>query len=312
MWLKEEIKMKKIILLLLITPTFVFGAFPTIDVRNVNGDYRDEKGIAYAEKASYALPQIKISHSQIEFNFNKFEKSLIISDSSTTVELEFDFSFLNIFKAFSFTAVNIDSTDKIFNIQSEQLDLYIEPKKYHMSNISFFTDVEAIPTQDGQDISVIDGLILNAGLKIEKIEFEHFDEVVFDDLRVENPISHLEVKKIQNEKNYKLKLPMIIRKTNFTVKEGVFNGRAKVDSYINLWLRLGGKISTNKENTVIEVFLIKAKLGIFSIRKTVLKMVKRLNLEGVTVDGNKIRVDLATVSSVSAKALNKAGILSKK
>jgi hypothetical protein len=305
MWIKKEAKMKIFVFLTLLLPSITFSAFPIIDVKNVNGDYLDGKGIAFAEKASYSLPQIQISHSQIEFNFNKLEQNLVISDPNTTVELEFDFSFLNIFKAFSFTGVVIDSTDKVFNIQSEKLDLYIEPKKYNMTNLSFFTDVQGIPTQDGQDISVIDGLILNAGMKIDKIEFENFDEIVFDDLSKENL-------NLQTIRKKKIKVPMIIRNTNFTVKEGIFNGKAKVDSYINLWLRLGGKISTNKDNSVIEVLLVKAKLGIFSIRKTIMKMVKRLNLEGVSVEGNRIIVDLLTANSVSVKALSKAGILNKK
>lgn len=272
----------------------VFAAFPIIDVQNISGDYLDGKGTAYAEKAYYVLPKVKIAHKDIAIEFNKKEKNLIINDPSTTVELEFDFSFLNVFKAFTFTQLDIKSDDKLFKIDSNFLDLYIAPKKYHMKNFYVETDVRNIPTQDDEDITIVDGLVLNAGMTIEKIEFDSFDDDVFGDIRIENPEYIEEIIQLE-KKSKKIAVPMIVRFVEYSIKEGVFVGKAKIDSYINLWLRLNGKVKTNKENTLLDIHLTRAKLGFFSIKGTLLNMVKRLKLDGVTVKGSHIMVDLSTV-----------------
>jgi len=270
------------------------ASFPIIDVQNVSGDYLDGKGAAYAEKAFYALPKVKIAHKDITIEFNKKEKTLIINDPSTTVELEFDFSFLNVFKAFSFNNLDIKSDAKHFKIDSEELELFIAPKKYHMENFYVETDVRNIPTQDDEDITIIDGLVLNASMTINKIEFGSFDDVIFDDIRIENPGLLDEINLIQ-AKSKKIAVPMIVRFVNYNIKEGKFSGKAKIDSYINLWLKLNGNVTTNKENTLLDIHLTRAKLGFFSIRGTILNMVKNLKLDGVVVKGNHIIVDLSTV-----------------
>lgn len=281
---------------LLITCQTAMAAFPIVDVQNISGDYLDGKGVAYAQKATYKLPKVKISHEHIDLKFSKVDKRLVISDPSTTVELEFDFSFLNVFKAFSFNNLDINSTDKLFTIYSESLDLYIDPKKYHLEEFKVETDIRNIPTQDDEDITILDGLILNAGLETKKLTFDQFDDVIFDDLRSENPDQVAKINDFEM-KSQALEVPMIVRGIKLDVENGIFNGKALIDSYINLWLRIGGNITSNKTNTKIDIRLTKAKLGVFSIRGTLLGMVKRLNLDGVTVNGNIIHVDLKTVSS---------------
>jgi len=89
-----------------------------------------------------------------------------------------------------------------------------------------------------------------------------------------------------------MKIPLIVRHLKFSMDDGSFTGKAKLDSYINLWLRLKGSIKVNKEKTLLTINLATAKLGIFSFRKTLLRQVKKLNLDTVTVVGNNILVDI--------------------
>lgn len=288
--------MKKLLLISLVFSLNAMASFPIIDVKNIGGEYVDEKGNAYAMKAAYELPNVKISHRDIHITFNKKRKNLIISDPSTTVELDFDFSFLNIFKSFSFENLDISSDAKIFNIFSEELDINIDPKKYMIKDFYVETDVRNIPTQDDEDITIVDGLVLNAALKVSKLEFKDDNTSnFFDSLRSENKGKHKEINEIEARGKKGIKIPMIVRNMSYSVKEGLFTGKAKIDSYINLWLRIGGKMTTNKDNTKLEIHLHKAKLGIFSIRSTLLKQVKKLELEGVTVKGRTIHVDLSSV-----------------
>ncbi len=286
--------MKKIIFIALsfYFTSAAYALFPIIDIKNINGDYLDETGKAHAEKAYYELPSVKIRHSDIKIKVDKKEKNLVISDPNTSVELDFDFSFLNVFKAFSFDNMQIKSDKKIFSVTSSDLDLYISPTKYELSEAYIETDVTNLDIGNGDDIDIADGLLLNGLLKIKSIHFSDFDDVVFEDLLNENPDMADSVATLLKKRGQSL-IPMVIRFVNFQIKKGTFSGVSKIDSYINLWLRTRGTVKADREKEIYEVHLQKAKLGIFSIRGTIMKMIKKLNLDGVTVKGHKVYIDLS-------------------
>ena len=74
--------MKILTLALLLTSVSSWGAFPLINFENLNGDYANGKGIAYAESGKYSIPPVvKISHKEIEVNFNKQQKNLAAAAS---------------------------------------------------------------------------------------------------------------------------------------------------------------------------------------------------------------------------------------
>ncbi len=285
--------MKKFLFSLFFVQT-AFASFPIIDVHNITGEYLDAKGKAYAVKAYYEIEKVKIAHSEITIDVNKKQKNLVINDPNTSVQLDFDFSFLNVFKAFEFRGVDIKSDKKLFTVRAPELDFFISPKHYDLSNFFFETDVRNIPVGDDEDVTVVDGIILNARLFTAKMQFKNFDEQVFDEIRIENPGLNEKVSEML-KKAQSATIPMIIRHIKFSVKEGKFFGRAKLDSYINLWLRLWGNITTDKENTFLDIHLSKAKLGYFSIKSSLLGMVKRLNLDKVTVKGDHIIVNLTSI-----------------
>ena len=288
--------MKKIAWLFCLFPALTFANFPIIDVEELNGTYLDEKGSAHAVKASYVLPKVEIKHQDIDVIFDKMEKQLRISDPATSVILDFDFSFLNIFKSFDFSGVDIKSTDKIFALQSDLVNLFINEASYDLEDFYIETDVRNIPTQDDEDITVIDGLILNALLRIKNLRLSDVPpKEFFQEMRGENPelIAEINELELKNKKN--LKVPLIVRNASYVVKEGAFSGKALMDSWINLWLRFSGEMNTNKENSEITIRIDRAKLGIFSIRGMLLRRVRNLNLEGLSINGNTITVNLETV-----------------
>lgn len=271
-----------------------FSNFPFIKIENMSGDYANEQGRAHAGNAKYDISKVKISHQDIFLNFNKKQKNLIIKDDTTSVELDFDFSFLNIFKAFSFSSFQIDSKTNLFSAGGENLELNITPKKYYLSNYYLETDIRELNIPNNENTTIIDGLILNAGLSIAKIEFSNFHGDVFDEMKIENPSYKDKIDKIKKS-GEKLEFPMIIRDVDYFVHRGKFSGKAKIDSYINLWFKIFGEISSNKKNTLIKIKIYNAKLGFFYVKRTILAMVQSMNLEGVTVDGDTILVDLDNV-----------------
>lgn len=284
---------------LLLLPSLVMASFPVVDIKELNGKFFDGRGEAYAQSASYQLPQIKVNHSEINFLFDKLANKLTINDPSTTVELKLQLSLANTFKSFIFDGVTIESTTDDFHLNTQSIDLFIDQKKYLVSDFNFFTNVSANVSKDNANFSLIDGLIFKSGLQLKKLKFGSVDSNTIEDFTLENNI-------LKESLALPLALPpMIIRKMRISVNEGIFSGVGTVDSYINLALRLGGKISTNKDKTHIEILLVRAKLGYFSVRSTLMGMLKRLNLDGVKVEGNKIIVALIDESSSSLKISNK-------
>jgi hypothetical protein len=268
----------------------VLGAFPEVNVDGLSGEYISGHGSAHAFKANYVLPNLRISHEDIHFEVSKGQKKLKISDPSTTVEVNFDSNLLNIFKAFNFSEVKIKSDKKLFWIQSNNFNFFINDTDYELNEFYLETDVRNIPLQDDEDVTVVDGLVLNAILKIANLRFRGIDHQAFkEDLRREAGYTGEELEKIIGiDKG----IPFRIKNLNFVVKDGCFSGRAMFDSWINLWFRVSGTVKTDKENTVLSFHLSRAKLGIFPIKKTLLRRIRALNLDGMQIKGDQIDISL--------------------
>lgn len=281
----------KSIIFFVVFSVYSYADFPIFSAKEINGKFINDKGFASASSISYKLPKISIKHSEIDLNFDRVEKSLLITDEATSAKLDFDFSFLNVFKAFRFGDISINSIPNRFESSIDLLNLFINNQTYKMSGISLFSDIGV--TQFNGKISLIDGILLKSILEIEKVKFAKFNPDIFnlfieENLSVQNNFFQDLIKCIKDKKLPK----MIIRHTKFEVNEGKFTGVAIVDSYMNLMLRMNGTINSNEDNSEIIIKLNKAKLGLFSIRSTIIKRIDRLGLNGVSVNGNTIRVVL--------------------
>jgi hypothetical protein len=280
--------MRKILVVLMMLSSTTFAAFPILDFQNINGDFHDNRGNAYAEKAKYDLQNVKISHKQIEVKFNKIQKNLVLKDANTTVELGFDFSFLNIFKAFTFSGVDVTSTARRFDLFLESLNLYIDKSVYSVEDIDLRADVTNLVNSDA-DIDIIDGFMLNGDLNIGVMRFGDINsDLWLSSLMEENPS---EKDFIQKNLNVLKKIPLIVRNLRMVVRKETFSGSCKLDSWINFNLYLGGTMKHfAKENKVV-INLLKAKLGYLSMRKVILKALGLLKLQGVSINGSEITID---------------------
>lgn len=282
--------MKILTLVLLITSMNSWGAFPLINFENLNGDYANGKGVAYAESGKYSIPPVvKISHKEIDVDFNKQQKNLVIRDANTAVELGFDFSFLNVFRAVNFSGVNIKSDQKKFSVFLETLNIYVDPNEYNVREIDVVTDVSKI-SDIGDDIDILDGFMVNGDLNISSLSFGTIDkEAMVSDLVFENPKREEQINRLFS----KLKvIPVVARNLRMVVRKRTFSGSVKLDSWINLNAYLGGTMDHDKKNNKLIINLLKAKLGYFSIRRWALNSIRKLKLENITVAGTKIIIDL--------------------
>ncbi len=243
--------------------------FPFIDAEGISGKYHNLKGVAFGEKVQYEVSRVNITHQDIDIDFNKVDKNLVLADDKTSVKLNLDFSFLNVFESLSFKNVGIKSDKKVFSLSTEDLILNIDPTSFELSDIHFITDISASTIAE-EEMTILHGLILHSSLKAKTLDFGEISETK--------------------------KIPLIVRFLDLFIEKGRFKGVAKVDSYINVWLKLFGEISTNKEETMLDIKLDSAHLGIIPIKGKILSSIRALNIKAITVKDDHIIVDLRSLT----------------
>jgi hypothetical protein len=289
--------MKFLIVSMLITSN-ALAAFPLAKFENLYGEFVNENGKAYAESAKYDLNKVKISHKEIEVKFNKKAKHLVIKDNNTTVELKFDFSFMNVFRFLSFEGVNMQSSLKNFVLNLDKLNLFIQPNDYVLDDMRVSTDLTQVNGPVSDDTTVLDGIVLNGEISIKSLSFGKIDDSFFmKSLIDENPEKSSEILDTFKPKA----IPVTARNFVFNVKKGKFNGKVLLDSWINANLYIGGEIKNLAKENKLQINLQRAKLGYFSIKRLVLKNIKKLALDSVVVNGQVITVNLGKVLASSTK-----------
>ncbi|MCO4753404.1 MAG: hypothetical protein KC478_02925 [Bacteriovoracaceae bacterium] len=269
-----------------------WASFPLVKVDKITGHYSDKKGKAFAQHASYDLDVVKIDHRNIEVEFNYLEENLVLNDLNTTVQINFDFSFLNVFRTLEFSGVDIKSTHKKFYSNLDELKLFIEPAEYIFTKVEISSDLTDITGDVVKDMSVLEGFINNGDVAVKSIKLGPIVPKVFKQQVIEeNPelVKDIESAFCPESTNT---IPVMGRNMRVVFKEQTFSGSLLLDSWINSWLYFGGKIKNDQENKKLLIDLYKAKLGIFSIRGLALRTIRNLKLDSVSVQGNRIIVDM--------------------
>jgi hypothetical protein len=283
--------MKSILLTLFVLNTAMAG-FPIVKVIEMSGEYNNKKGTAYAEIADYDLEDVKISHKDIDVKFNKIEKNLILRDDNTSVQLKFDFDFLNVFSALSFEGVDIFSGGNKLDMNFDNLNIFVEEDTYHLNKVDLVSDVTQYNT-DGRDISILNGLLLNGEVKMNYLDF---GKTKASEINKELAIFNLAQLNAKEEKN-KIDIPVIARYLNLNLAKGKFTGSVLLDSWVNAWIRMNGVVKNlEKENKLI-ITLERAKLGWFSIKGLLLRKVRNLGVESISVEGQNIIINMENVFS---------------
>jgi hypothetical protein len=281
----------KIIILSILCLNFAFAGFPIVKVIEMSGDYNNKKGNAYAEVADYDLEDVRISHKDIEVKFNKIEKNLVLRDDNTTVQLKFDFDFLNVFSALAFEGVDIYSGGNKLDMNFDNLNIFVEQDTYHLNKVDLVSDVTQYNT-DGRDISILNGLLLNGEVKMNYLDFGKTKTS-----QINKELEELNLGELKLNDKTKIDIPVIARYLNLKLSKGEFSGAVLLDSWINAWIRMNGVVKNlEKENKLI-ITLQRAKLGWFSIRGFLLRKVRDLKIETITVDGNNIIINMENVFS---------------
>ena len=262
------------------------GFFPVIHGENLSGDYKHRVGSAFADTLSYKIDRVNLSHQNIQIDVNKGEKHLIINDNNTTVELNFNFSFLNVFEELSFQNLCIESQARSFNVNGKKVNLYFSPEQLVLENVKFNSLVKTKDLAD--DFDFLAGFISHSELSIDRIDLGNIMKKTGEILLSEFPESE-DIKSFASQKT----IPVLVKKIQLNINEGVFNGSAKVDSYINLWPKISGIVETISNGKTLHIHLEKAKIGIFSVRGLLLRMLSKLGIEQLKIEGNHIYINVS-------------------
>lgn len=274
--------MKKILFFIFLCSSSAYAIFPKISAHGVSGYYKLGDGVAYAEFVEYELPEVKLTHKNIDVKFNKPEKNLVIFDDNTSVSIKFDFSFMNVFQIFDFKNVALNSENKKFSFNVDQIHVLVDPQEFTLNNVKLVADLKEM--QLSSDISFLEGFLINGELNASDILLGDFIEKEL--IQIPSLLKTIERDGLIN------RIPVAGKMAKVHILNGKFDGQVLLDSWVNLWLRFGGDIYLSQDEKKLEIVLNKAKLGYFSIRSFVLKKLARIQNERIKVEGNKITIEI--------------------
>lgn len=278
--------MKQLIVLILLCSSSAYAIFPKISAHGVSGYYKLGDGVAYAEYVEYELPEVKLVHKNIDVKFNKPEKNLVIFDNNTSVSIKFDFSFMNVFQIFDFKNVALNSENRKFAFNVDQIHVLLDPQEFTLNNVKLVADLKGV--QLNSEISFLEGFLINGELNVDDVLLGDFIEKEL--LKGTDFLSEFKKNDIIS------KVPVAGRMAKMHIHSGKFEGQVLLDSWINLWLRFGGDIYLSPDEKKLEIVLNRAKLGYFSIKSFVLKKLAKIQNERIKVEGNKITIEVDPAS----------------
>lgn len=268
--------MKKILFLFILSSINAYAVFPKINAKGVSGDYVEGEGQAYAEYVEYELPEVKLIHKDIDVSFNKPEKFLVISDKNSSVSIKFDFSFMNVFNICNFKDLKLSSDKNFFQLNLERLYIMLAPNDFTLTKVDISANVEE---SEEKEMSFLEGFLFKGKAEIEALHLGDYSfETLLEEIALKLP-----------EKGIKA-LPVTGRFISLEATQGKIYGQVLLDSWVNLWLRFNGDIFISEDKKELVVDLHSARLGLFSIRATVLKKLAKIQNEKIKVEGNRIRI----------------------
>jgi hypothetical protein len=275
--------MLKIVFGILLIVQSAFALYPQIDIQGLTGYYSHPKGSASALNASYKIPPVTISHKAITVEIKKETEEVEINDGTTSVAIDLNLAFLDVLKQFDFHETHIKSSKRMFKIDADRLKLNLGSKDFSIQEFSLGSNIEN-RTISNDDITMLDGFLLEGEISAKLIDFQgitskEFFQYLYDENQTEESRGPSDVEKM---------IPLLIRNASASFKDGAIKIYAKMDSWINAGLYINGTANVDWKKSTLSIDIQRAKFGYFSIKKLLLKQIRRLNISNVQVDGAKI------------------------
>lgn len=275
MWLR--------VILIFISSSYSIAALPELLFENVNGEYFLQKGHAHVMNAKYKIDNVELTHEDIGVTFNMKKKNLMLQGPNTEVLFGFDFSFLKIFKELNFSGVDVKLKDKEFLTSANKLHTKVGKYTYRLRNLKIDAQIQNMMDDNNMD-QILDSFITKGAISVDRIAYR---PVTLKQFTSDLLFDKVDVKQFSfASKIFKATLKW----AKVKVVKGRISGSVLVDSWINAWLKFNGRIINIKKSNILKIELTKAKFGYFGVKRFVLKALKKLESDKISVNGNIIRI----------------------
>lgn len=270
------------------------SALAEFKAQNVSGSYEQSLGRMHLPLGQFKYSIISAALNDVSSDFKRVQEGLWVEYAGTRILLKTDLSFLNILQSFSFQDANLSFENSRLDFYTPLIDARLEPRNFELRNLSLSSDISDYD-QSAQDFNVLEAILLNTDLAIKSLKLDPFmlSQIKGDFLR-ENPGDEDAARETETFFASASFLPVTVKNIRLVLKKETFSGSMLIDSWLSANLHVGGNLELDKANKRLIVSLHKARLGYFSILRIALRVIRALDLEDVSVQGNKLIIDFSS------------------
>ncbi len=274
---------------------------PEVDAQGADIIYEDKVGKGFTTKTLYILNDYTIRHKDITVDIFKREKSLDITDGTSSVSIVEPFiKYIDYFDMIDLKSGEFRMKGTNFEGAFAKAHLKISGWKYTISNLTAacngLIDSRPVSTYDALMHAFTNSTIIKADrLKFNKAK----KSSVLDDI---TPTIN-EIVKSYNLKRADREGTIIdtVNNLSFSIDKNVFLITAYVKKVMKLKLVLAGDIHYEKESRILKIRIDKVKTGIISLKRRFFKTIKKLELKNLRVEPPYLYIDIADGSKKTIK-----------
>lgn len=262
--------------------------FDKVELKNFTVEYRDSKGTASFEKISAKVGDYALAFSDYQIDITKKDDNILFQKEDTALLIEQIQG--SVFDSVSILALNNAS-------------LSVEPEvafKFHMDGGEFelgdgiqslgqmSMECKSSRGRNGDVMSFLRPCFELGQLSIPYLNISDFSKSTvakaFPIEEIENQDFSEEIKKIKG--------PDSLKEIKLFIANNKYNLSLKTKFIFNLKLKMSGSATYQEEQNRIVFSVEKAKIGLFSVRKKILKEIQDAKIKNVQVFGYNVIINL--------------------
>ena len=280
--------MKFIVSILMLSVTFGLQAkVKSFEINNLHIDFLQTSGRASADQFQMIFDFGSLDLTGYDIDITKGEGNLLFEKSDTSFRLDgIDQSVLDAVSALS--AQRIDISGKAnksldLNFENGTISLGDEVHGLKALKLNCFTNTRG----DDDLVSFLIPCFDNGSLFIPEIQLSQKSAKALLPLWESSPVVHL----IPLEKR-SIFMPRKISDIRMTIVEQSFEASIQARFIFKLTLRMKGSAELNQKKNIAVIDIKEAKVGFINVRGILIKLLAKLDVTNVTVEGSKVTIKL--------------------
>lgn len=262
--------------------------FKKVDMRNFTVDYRNGIGTAAFEFLDVKVGDFSLNFSDYQVDVNKDGDKIIFAKEDTSLLVE---------------KIQGSVLDSIGVLALHNASFLIDPEvalKFHMDGGEFemgdgvhslgslSLECKSERSRNGDVMSFLRPCFKLGRLAIPELNINDLSK---DTIGAFFPVDEIEAEDL-SEQVKKLKGPDVLKDINLMIYKNKYTLSLKTKFIVNLKLKMEGSAVYQEEQNRIVLSVDKAKVGWFSVRKKVMKEIKKAGIKNVQVFGYNIIINL--------------------